>query len=197
MPPLDMGENDFAPDQAGLGAWVRETFIEPDGPLYNPRHEHLREASIGWLWTTALNSNRDRLVAGECALTPPLQRKWSSARGHWLLQHWFGQIPDFTITIDVEFAQGCDDWSFCALIEHELCHAAQDVDPFGEPRFDREGRPIYRLIGHDVEQFEDVVARYGASASGVDRMVQLANAGPSIGLAKMSVACGTCARRKA
>jgi len=189
--------DDFAPDQHGLGGWVRTMFIEPDGPLCNPRHEHLRDASIGWLWTSAENTNRLRDIAGECQLVPPLTRKWTSARLHWQLRQWFDLTPDFVITISAPIAETLDDWSFCALVEHELCHAAQDIDMFGEPRFDREGRPLFRMAGHDVEQFEDVVERYGAVASGVDRMVALANAGPIFGQAQISAACGTCSRRTA
>ena len=60
-----------------------------------------------------------------------------------------------------------------------------------------EGQVAVRVIGHDVEQFNDVVQRYGAAAAGVERMVQLANAGPTIGLAQMSAACGTCVRKRA
>lgn len=189
--------NDFAPDQHGLGGWVRTMFIEPDGPLHNPRHEHLRDASIGWLWTTAEQTDRLRFVAGECQLVQPQQKKWGSARTHWQWRSWFGLAPDFVITISAPAAEVLDDWAFCALIEHELCHAAQDIGLDGEPRFDREGRPLFRVAGHDVEQFNDVVERYGAIASGVDRMVGLANAGPIFGQAQMAAACGTCSRRKA
>lgn len=189
-------EDDFAPD-GSLGAWVAAMFLAPDGPLYNPRHDHLREAEIGWIWTTAAQMDRDKAVAGQCELVQPMQRKWSSARQHWLLRHWFGAVPDFVITIDVGFAATADDWAFCALIEHELCHAAQDIDTMGEPRFDREGRPVFRIIGHDVEQFDDVVERYGATAAGVERMVRLANAGPTIGQARIDAACGTCGRKRA
>lgn len=196
-PPGSLAEvDDFAPDP-DLGEWVAAMFIAPDGPLHNPRHSHLRDARIGWLWTSAEQTNRDKTTAGQCELVAPLQRKWSSARTHWLLTHWFTLIPDFIITISAGFAETADDWSFCALIEHELCHAAQDVDLYGEPRFDREGQPVFRIIGHDVEQFNDVVERYGAAAAGVDHMARLANAGPTIGQARMSAACGTCARKRA
>lgn len=197
-PPSTLGEiDDFAPDMDGLGAWVRAMFIEPDGPLYNPRHDHLRDARIGWLWTTADNTNRDRVVAGECQLVQPVQRKWGSARAHWLWQHWFGEAPHFVITISAPIAAELDDWSFCALIEHELCHAAQDVSEFGEPRFGSQGLPIFRVVSHDVEQFNDVVERYGPAASDVATMARLANAGPTMGEAQISAACGTCSRRTA
>lgn len=198
-PPATLAdEDDFAPDQNGLGAWVQRMFIERDGPLCNPRHEHLTDANIGWLWTTAEQTSRDRIVAGECRQPGPPSKKWNNAQSRWLLRHWFGTDEfDFIITISATYAAYADDWAFCALIEHELCHAAQDIDTFGAPRFDREGRPMFRLVGHDVEQFNDVVQRYGAAASGVDRMVQLANAGPIFGQAQIDAACGNCIRRKA
>lgn len=187
--------DDFAPDQGALGDWVQQTFIDEGGPLCNPRHEHLRNATIGWLWTTAECTNRDKAVAGQCQLVAPKQKKWGSAMKAWQLHQWFGLMPDFVIIISADFARDSDDWSFCALIEHELCHAAQDVNPFGEPRFGREGNPIFRLVSHDVEEFTDVVARYGTRATGVAPMIAAANAGPSIGQAEMSMACGTCAAR--
>lgn len=182
----------FEPDQAGLGDWVRRTFIDEDGPLHNPRHAHLADAQIGWLWATGECKSKDREVAGQCQLVAPAQAKWPSQRQHFQLQQWFGTVPDFIITIAAHHAVHMDDWTFCALIEHELCHAAQDVDPFGEPRFTKEGLPIFRLIGHDVEQFHDVVERYGARAAGVDTMVALANAGPIFGEARMALACANC-----
>lgn len=183
-----------APD---LGDWAMRVFVQSAGPLFNPRHRHLEDAQIGWLWTDAECSSKGRDVVGQCEIAPPLQRKWSSARTHWLFKHWFGETPDFIITVSAPFALEADDWSFCALIEHELCHAAQALDPFGEPRFDQEGKPVFAITGHDVEQFNDVVSRYGADASGVAEMVRLANAGPIFGQAQITAACGTCGRRTA
>ncbi len=194
LPPDDPAGFMPAPE---LGDWAKRVFIESTGPLFNPRHGHLADAQIGWLWTDAECSDKGRDVAGQCELVPPLQRKWSSARTHWLFEHWFGDTPDFIITISAPFAVEADDWAFCALIEHELCHAAQAVDPFGEPRFNAEGGPVFAIAGHDVEQFHDVVARYGADASGVTELVRLANAGPIFGQAQITAACGTCGRRTA
>lgn len=198
VPPSALEDvDDFAPDQDVLGSWVRRMFIDADGPLHNPRHDHLRDASIGWLWTSAEQLDKLRPVAGECQLVPPLQAKWGSARTHWQIRQWFGMTPTFLITISAPLAADLDDWSFCALIEHELCHAAQDIDVFGEPRFDAQGNPRFRIAGHDVEQFDDVVERYGAAAAGAERMVRLANAGPIFGQAQVNAACGTCSRRMA
>jgi hypothetical protein len=195
MPPT-MAPDWFEPAPE-LGEWASATFVDPAGPLHNPRHLHLLDAEIGWLWTTAEAANKDRRIAGECRLIGPAQRKWSSAMARFQLERMFGLIPDFVITIDADIATLADDWTFCALIEHELCHAAQDVDAFGDPRFTREGQPLFRLVAHDVEEFVEVVQRYGARATGVSAMVEAANRGPSIGAAAMDMACGTCARRVA
>lgn len=59
----------------------------------------------------------------------------------------------------------------------------------------RQADAILGIVGHDVEQFVDVVARYGAVASGVDGMVRAANKGLSIGQAQIDAACGTCKAR--
>lgn len=188
----------FTPDQNGLGAWARRTFIDEGGALTNERHAHLRSAEIGWLWTTAAARDRNRTIAGECRLISTPQSKWSSAMAAFQLEQWFGFLPDFLITLDVSITTDCDDWAFCALIEHELCHAAQDIDIYEMPKFTKEGLPVFRIIAHDVEEFTDVVARYGADATGVRDMVTAANKGPSIGAAQMSMACGTCrAKRRA
>lgn len=182
----------FAPDQDGLGDWVHRTFIAEDGVLTNPRHAHLEYAEIGWLWTSAEHKDRNRTALGMCQLVPPAQAKWSSARTQFQLAEWFGTVPDFVITISAVAAVDLDDWSFCALIEHELSHAAQDMLN-GFPRFTKEGYPVFRVVGHDVEEFVDVVARYGADATGTRELVTAANAGPTIGAAQMTMACGTCA----
>lgn len=196
VPPLDLrplGEFRAAPD---LRDWVKATFIDEDGPLYNPRHDHLADAEIGWLWTNYPAASKGRVIAGECRLVAPVQQRWSSAMAEWQLIGLFGWVPDFVVTLCASTA-AWDDWSFCALVEHELCHAAQLTDEYGMPRFTRDGQPLYGIVGHDVEQFVDVVERYGASASMVEEMVRVANKGPTIGQAQITAACGTCTARKA
>lgn len=193
------------PDLPPLGAfvpapelddWARASFIEEGAPLLNYRHEHLREASIGWLWTNYEAKSKGREVLGECRLVSSLQAKWSSGMAHYQLCQWFGQEPDFVITISADAALHMDDWAFCALVEHELCHAGQAVDAMGEPRFNQDGNPIFSIIGHDVEQFVDVVERYGATATGVADMVRVANRGATVGQADIDIICGTCSVRR-
>ena len=47
----------------------------------------------------------------------------------------------------------------CALIDHELCHCTQEIDENGEVH--------YRMCPHDLEEFNDIVGRYGRWNDGV------------------------------
>lgn len=160
----------------------------------NPDHAHLREAIIGWLWAYEPSEFRGKRLAGECRRPKPGGARWSQMMGEQQIRQLFGSVPDFIITIDAELAKMVENDQFCALIEHELYHAAQDVDLFGAPRFTREGRPCFTMRGHDVEQFLGVVERYGAAAAGVSDMVMAATLGSSIEKREVELACATCAR---
>jgi len=199
MRPQPPSDNDygFEPDQDGLGAWAFETFIDHDGALHNPLHEHLEHASIGWLWTDEEAKNNGKIILGECRLVQPQQSRWSSAMAHFQIKGWFGTTPDFIITISAEAAREMDDVSFCALIEHELLHAGQALDEYGSPRFRRDGSPVYGLKPHDLEEFVSVVERYGAASPDIAAFLAAADQKPSVGRASIGAACGTCHLRRA
>lgn len=196
MPPeeaLRPGPETFVPDEA-LRGWMFETFILPDGPLHNPDHAHLETAEIGALWTNVDNSRNMRIVIGQAELMPPMAMgKWQRARAIAQIEAWFGAVPDFLITLHAPAAEPMDDASFCALVEHELYHCAQELDQYGAPKFTRDGAPKFAIRGHDVEEFVGVVARYGMTGA-VRDLVEVANAGPTIDLADIAGACGTCLR---
>ena len=195
-PPESMAEIEerFEPAE-DLREWIVETFIDPEGELANPDHQHLMDAEIGVLWTNVDNSRNMRGVIGQAELMPPMAMgKWQKARATQQIEEWFGAVPDFLLTFYAPAASTMDDASFCALVEHELYHCAQKQDQHGMPKFTQEGRPSFAIRGHDVEEFVGVVARYGAAASGVAEMVAAANHRPSVGLADIAGACGTCLR---
>jgi hypothetical protein len=189
-----------APD---LEIWMRETFIDGSGRMVNPTHRHLRMARIGVLWTTAKNTSKMLAVVGQAELAKPPSStgRWAKARYEQQLREWFGKKrPDFLITIDAKYAAEIPDLSFCALCEHELLHCAQARDRYGAPRFDREsGRPIFGMRGHDVEEFVEIIERYGvgAGAGRTEALVKAALRSPSIGRAEIAAACGTCNLRLA
>lgn len=197
MPPVELTALAFAPAH-DLSDWAMRTFIDDTGALSNPSHSHLQQANIGFLWTGVGNSRGGRVILGQAELMPPMAMgKWAKAKAEWQLIEWFGDVPDFLITVAAGYAVSCDDVSFCALVEHELLHCAHAIDDYGQPRFRKnDGSPIFAIRGHDVEEFVDVVARYGAEATNVEAMARAANMGPSIGVASVAAACGTCAPRR-
>jgi hypothetical protein len=189
----------FAPAPE-LTEWALATFIEDGGKLFNPDHFHLNSASIGMLWTNVANSRKGRRIVGQCEEGNPsgMMGKWGKARAEAQIMDWFGYVPDFILTFDADYAMSCSDAEFCALIEHELYHAAQDRDPFGAPKFRKStGLPAFILRGHDIEEFIGVVRRYGADATHVRALVDAANAGPEIANVHIAHACGTCQLRAA
>jgi hypothetical protein len=186
----------FAPSPE-MSDWVRSAFLERGGPLYNAGHSHLRDAEIGFLWTNVLNARQMRPVAGQAEIPRGQGGKWSKARHDFQMRRWFGDVPDFLITLDAGYWIKTSDASACALADHELYHCAQAVDMWGEPRFDLEDRPVFCLKGHDVEEFVGVVERFGvgAAAAGVAGLVRAASRKPLIGAADIAGACGNCMKR--
>jgi len=178
-----------------LAQWADETFIAEDAVIENDDHEHLRQARIGFVWTNEANERRGRLILGTAQLLPPSGDKWSVGRAVAQLREWFGDVPDFMITLYAPAAIVMDDASFLALVYHELMHCAQRRDNEGQPMFNREtGRPVWAMRAHDIEQFVSVVRQFGADAAGVRAMIDAAADTPLASDQQISIACGTCAR---
>jgi hypothetical protein len=184
----------FFPSPA-LKAWASDTFIRNGAELENQDHEHLKDANIGFLWTTVANSRHMMTIAGQAELPKFQGGKWSKRRQEQQIEQWFGSLPDFLITLDANYASQCDDASFCALVEHELYHCGQERDEFGGPKFTGMGTPKYGIRGHDVEEFVGIVRRYGVGAGGGQTLalIEAAQAKPQIARAKITAACGSCA----
>lgn len=178
--------------------WLRRTFIDEDGPLANPEHAHLEDAEIGVLWTDYEAKVTGMRIAGQMEMPAPRGKGWVKSRQEHQLSDWFGDdLPDFIMTLSAGAAESGDDASFCALVEHELYHAGQRVDEWGEPKINLQtGRPVFTIRGHDVEEFVGVVRRYGAGAAAGStlQLVEAAQGAPEIMAAEISRACGTCAK---
>lgn len=192
---FDPDARPFTPDP-DCETWIRATFLDPDGPLHNPEHEHLRAALIGVLWTTMPASRHMMTIIGQAEVPTFQGGKWVKGRQEQQLHEWFGVLPDFVLTFDAHFAAGCDDATWCAVVEHELYHCGQAKDEFGAPKFKRNGMPVFGMRGHDVEEFVGVVRRYGvgAAAGRTRELVEAAAAPPTVAAASIAGACGTCRR---
>lgn len=181
-----------APD---LLEWLTSTFIDEAGALHNPDHIHLLTAQMAVLWTNVPNTRHGRRIIGQCEFKPPsgTMGKWARGRAEAQLLEWFHMKPDFLLTFDAEYAGKATDAEFCAIAEHELYHAGQQLDEFGQPKFSEgTGLPVFTLRGHDVEEFIGVVKRYGAVTSDIAALVEAAAIAPAISAETLRHGCGTC-----
>lgn len=184
------GHGGFCPAPELL-AWVEQTIFARGGALYNPDHAHLVDADLAFLWAPSAFEKAGRTVLGQAEQVMLRAGGWQKARQEQQMVEWFGRVPAFLITLAADYCVGCTDAEFCALVEHELYHVGQSKDPYGAPAFDKLGRPKLRIVGHDVEEFVGVVARYGPSAD-VQRLVAAAGTAPALPRLDIARACGCC-----
>lgn len=182
-----------APD---LHDFVWATFLNPESRLYNPDHDHLRSAILGFQWTNVANRKGMREIVGQAELPTIQGDRWKRGRYNQQLREFYGTSEiDFLITIFAPYAAECSPAQFCALLDHELYHCAQKLDAFGFPKFHKDsGLPMFGLRAHDCEEFVGIVRRYGvgAAAGGTAQLVEAAQRMPEIEDADIAALCGTC-----
>lgn len=127
-----------------------------------PEHQHLidNEIEIDWLMRTGEKIKGGRVVLGSVH-EPSCQGEFRDLF-QWMLERLLGRLPRFLVILDDEYWKAATPEARTILIFHELCHVKQKLDRYGSPRFDKDGLPVYGIVGHDVEDFTAVVARYGA-----------------------------------
>jgi hypothetical protein len=132
-------------------------------------HQDIRNggANIDWLFRTTEKLKHGRRILGMCYANPKVQGDLSPLFDD-MLERLLGRIPDFLIVLDMEYWTEASPLQREILCHHELLHASQAKDLFGAPRFDRDGNPVWALRGHDVEEFNDVVRRYGVHSEDVE-----------------------------
>lgn len=192
MPPADLamtGEFRPAPE---ISDWLKQAFIDPEATMVNEDHAHLRSATFGALWTNVPNSRQMRSIIATAEQPIFRGSKWSKARQDQQIAEWFGDAPDFLLTFNADWAAQASDIEWCAVVDHELYHCAQNRDAYGMPKFHQDGSPSFAMKGHDVSEFIGVVRRYGAVSPEVREMVDAANERPTIGGFDISRSCGAC-----
>ena len=187
--------NGFSPAPELL-AWVERSILHEGGPIFNPDHRHLLDADLAFLWAPAAFEKSGRSVLGQAEQVMFRGGGWQKARQEQQMVEWFGRVPAFLITLAADYFATCSDADFCALVEHELYHIGHSTDPYGAPAFDKLGRPKLRIVGHDVEEFVGVVARYGPSVE-VRRLVAATGAAPTMPRLDIARACGCCLKKVA
>lgn len=202
VPPADLLQVDLEDMATGfrpapeVWEWVDGHVLDEGGCLHNPDHLHLAGADVAVLWASSSFTKQGRTVVGQAELVAFRAGGWQKGRMERQMVDWFGRVPTAVITLAADYCADCSDAEFCALVEHELYHLAQDVDQFGSPKFHRDGTACLVMRGHDVEEFVGVVRRYGASA-GVQQMIDAAKGPPEVAKINIARSCGTCMLRTA
>lgn len=198
LPPANLLESPWltllpAPD---VWEWVKAQVLAEAGSIHNPDHAHLVDANIGVLWASSGFAKQGRVVLGQAEQVMFRAGGWQKARQEQQMWDWFGEVPDYLITLAADYCVQCTDAEFCALVEHELYHIAQATDQYGAPKFTQEGLPKLQMRGHDVEEFVGVVRRYGAGED-VQQLIDAASRPPEVAKINISRACGTCLLKSA
>lgn len=181
---------------AEVWEWISTEILADTGSIRNPEHTHLIDANIRVLWASSGFVKQGRLVLGQAEQVMFRAGGWQKSRQEQQMREWFGEEPDFLITLAADYCAECSDAEFCALVEHELYHIAQKTDEYGAPKFKQDGTPSLYLKGHDVEEFVGVVRRYGASEE-VQQLIDAANNPPEVAKINIARACGTCLLKSA
>lgn len=176
--------------------WISAQIIADTGNLHNPDHAHLLDASVQVLWASQSFVKQGRTVLGQVEQVMHRAGGWQKARQEQQMREWFGEEPQFLITLAADYCAQCTDAEFCALVEHELYHIAQATDQYGAPKFTQDGMPKLEMRGHDVEEFIGVVRRYGAS-NDVEQLIDAASRPPEVAKINIARACGTCLLKSA
>lgn len=139
------------------------------------QHKHFKdeEIAVEFLLRVESKIKAGRQVLGMCML-PTVQGELKSLFEQ-MLAHWLGRMPQFLIILDQEFWMAADDITRRALLEHEMCHVKQERDKYGDPAFDRDGKPKFGLVAHDLEEFNYIVRKYGKWKSDIAEFISAAN----------------------
>lgn len=176
--------------------WIQREILATTGSIHNEEHGHLIDASVGVMWASSSFAKKGRSVLGQAEQLMIRAGGWQKARQEQQMRDWFGEEPEFLITLAADYCDQCTEAEFCALVEHELYHIAHKLDKYGAPAFTQDGMPKLEMRGHDVEEFVGVVKRYGAS-NDVQQLIDAASRPPEVAKINISRACGTCLLKSA
>lgn len=131
--------------------------------LVAKHHQHLAEAKIAIAWRFGWKPDADgRLILGRCKKGSDLDRELNDY--------------DFVILLNHEVwnSAGFSEKQMRALVDHELCHCQRAIDANGEPKQDEQGRTVYRVRKHDLEEFREVVRRNGLYTADLEEFARAA-----------------------
>lgn len=132
--------------------------------LIEKRRPLLAEARIAFVWKHNVSPDADgHLMLGKATKVPDAHRAIHDY--------------DFVIALNhhiFEREQVSEEHKR-AILFHELCHCGIACDDEGVPKRGDDGRPKWRMIKHDLEEFNEVVQAFGKYRKEVEDLVDLAS----------------------
>lgn len=147
---------EFLPPRSDLGAPIYRMLDE----LVDAYHQEVSGAEFAIAWNRTWTPDADgRCILGQCRKVSDLEREVFEVAGY-----------DFIIILHEEFWLNprVSDIQRRALLDHELMHAAVKYDQNGDPELDARGRTVYRIRKHDLEEFTEIVDRYGCYKADIE-----------------------------
>lgn len=143
----------------------------------DPDHNHLKlgEVNILFLFRRDPKFHQDKVELGSLSL--PVFSGKNGAIAKWLMVRSFGTLPDFVMVLDQTFWEQSPIETRMALVDHELTHGIVARNKKGEERFGDDGRPIWAIKPHDIEEFDRIVAKHGAWTPDITRFLAAAGFG--------------------
>jgi hypothetical protein len=151
--------------------------IAADLVATDPDHAHLRigEVNILFLFRRNPKFTLDKMELGSLSLPSFGGKAGPIAR--WLMMRVFGSLPDFVMILDHGFWVQAPQEQRIALVDHELTHAIIARNKAGEERFGDDGRPVFALRPHDIEEFNRIVQKHGAWKQDIAQFLAAAGMG--------------------
>lgn len=151
---------------AGATYWRARPVEEVAEKLIAEHHDHLSGVPIRYLFREPTAKSKGRLVFGKA-------RKVGGLNAHLValaVDEELGDDPPdfFVVEIAAQVWEALNEQQRVALVDHELCHF--DVE---EPEDVDEDRKL-RIVGHDLEEFTEVVQRHGLWRDSVEAFAKAA-----------------------
>lgn len=106
-------------------------------------HEHLQEAAIAYIYDAEIMTSKGRAIMAKIRKANPVEH------------HLTGM--DLIVLVSMPIWRTLEESQQIALMDHELSHVETTMK--GTPP---NHEVKYKLVGHDLEEFNEVVKRHGA-----------------------------------
>jgi hypothetical protein len=144
--------------------------------------EHLREGKIGALFTDDYIKIKGNMCSAFCTL--PVAQGQNRKLYTWSLETSFCFSPDALIVVFTDDWDDLDVESRSILIFHELKHLKHKETPGGKPCYSDMGNPILEMVGHDLGEFYEVVAKFGAWSADISLFESLLKTKKNVNIMK-------------